>query len=119
MTNRSEDRSDLFVRFHRRSLIALMVITLLLGTIGLALALSPTFMGSNFQWWLLPIVIAGFARLVMTMGGRPINTRSPELKVAVDDEWRRTNMFRAARGSLIVVLVAQWPLGLIFGFLTQ
>jgi hypothetical protein len=44
---------------------------------------------------------------------------APEVKAAMQDEWRRTNMDRASRTALIVVLIAQWPLGIVFGFLAQ
>ena len=119
----SEDRSEIFVRFHRRSLIGLLVITLVLGAVGLALALSPAGavapLGTVLPW-MLPLLIIIFSRLilVMTVDGRRIDPKSPELQVAIADEGRRNNMLRAARIALIVVLVAQWPLGLAFGFLT-
>jgi len=122
MTAPTEDRSEIFVRFHRRNLIGLMVITLALGAVALALALYPAGMVSQqaqFFSWMLPLLIVIFSRLVMTVGGRRIDPQSPELKAAVNDEWRRTNMLRAARTALIVVLVAQWPLGLAFGYLTD
>jgi len=122
MVSPTEDRSEVLVRFHRRSLAGLMVITLVLGALGLALALSPpgaVRQPSNLLWWLLPLVIAAFSRLLTSMGGRHIDPQSPELKAAIQDEWRRNNMLRAARAALIVVLVGQWPLGLSLGFLTS
>src|SRR5436305_7239526 len=107
----SEDRSEIFVRFHRRNLIGVMVIALVLGAISLELALSPKGAGGiPVPAWMLPILIFGFARLLMTVDGRRINPQSPEVQAAIHDEWRRTNMFRAARIALIVVLLGQCPL---------
>jgi hypothetical protein len=117
-----QDRSEVFVRFHRRNLIAVLVITLVLGAVGLALALSPPGAAGdlrNLPLWMLPILIFIFSRLLMMVGGRRIDPRSPEVQAAIQDEWRRTNMFRAARVALIVVLIGQCPLGLAFAFLTQ
>src|SRR5437016_1759801 len=118
--NQGEDRSEIFVRFHRRNLIGVMVIALVLGGISLTLALSPKAVGlpGNLPVWMLPILIVGFSRLLMTVDGRRIDPQSPGVKAAIQDEWRRTNMLRAARFALIVVLLGQCPLGLAFAFLT-
>jgi len=121
METTDTDRSRLFERVQRRSMIALGLIALILGGVGIAMALSPTGAvgsASNLQWWLLPIVIAALARVLSTAGGQHFGPESPEVKTAMQDEWRRTNLLRAARGSLLVVLIGQWPLGLVFGFLT-
>jgi FtsH-binding integral membrane protein len=122
MTSTTHDPSELFERVQRRSMVALVVITLVLGGIGLALALSPqgaVRSTANLPWWLLPIILAALARLLATARGRHFAPDSPEVKAALQDEWRRTNLMRAAQGALIVVLIGQWPLGLIFGFLTH
>lgn len=122
MTIPNEDRSEVLVRFHRRSLAGLMVLTLVLGALGLALALSPAGavrQPASLLWWLLPVVIAFFSRLLTSMGGPRIDPQSPEVKAVIQDEWRHNNMLRAARAALIVVLVGQWPLGLVLGFLTS
>ncbi|HSE47678.1 MAG TPA: hypothetical protein VLA96_00560 [Terriglobales bacterium] len=122
MASAIQDRSEAFERVQRRSMIAVVVITLTLGGIGLAMALSPQGAvgnSANLPWWLLPIIIATIARLLATSQGRHFTPDSPEVKVAMQDEWRNSNLMRAARGALIVVLIGQWPLGLIFGFLTR
>lgn len=122
MTNPNEDRSELFVRFHRKSLFALMMIILVMGGTGLSLALWPALtVGkyANTQWWMLPVGIVIFISLFTFAGGRRFSPEAPEVLVATHDEGRRTNMLRAARAALIVVLVGQWPLGLALGFLTQ
>jgi hypothetical protein len=66
---------------------------------------------------MLPFLIVGFSRLLMTVDGKRIDPQSPEVKAAIHDEWRRTNMLRAARLALIVVLLGQCPLALAFAFL--
>lgn len=115
-------RAEHFERYQRRRMIALLLVALLLGGIGLSLALSPpgaVAKMSNLPWWLLPIVIAVFVSLFTSAGQRRFPADSPEVKTAMQDEWRRTNLLRASRIALIVVLIGQWPLGLAIGFLTH
>ena len=122
MESATSDHSQLFERVQRRSMIAVGAIALILGGVGIALALSPAgalSRSANLPWWFLPIIIAALARVLSTANGRHFGPDSPEVKIALQDEWRRTNLLRAARGALLVVLIAQWPLGLIFGFLTH
>jgi len=122
MDSETIERSQLFDRVQRRSMVALAVITLILGGAGLTLALTPAgAVGNpaNLQWWLLPVVIAALARLLSTAGGRHFAPDSPEVKTLLQDEWRRSNLLRASRTALVVVLIGQWPLGLALGFLTH
>lgn len=122
MSSTTQNRLEAFERVQRRSMIALVVITLILGGVGLALALSPQGAvrnSANLPWWLLPIIIVALARLLTTSQGHRFAPDSPEVQAAMQDEWRRTNLMRAAQGALIVVLIGQWPLGMIFGFLTH
>ncbi len=98
-------------------MIVLLFVVAILGGTGLALILSPD--GSVGRSaaraaWLIPIAIAIATAAVQTsLKGRRWNPDSPEVKTILQDEFRRTNMDRAARISLIVVLAAQWPLGLL------
>jgi hypothetical protein len=115
-----KDRTELFLRFSRLSFVALLVLVVVLGATGLMLALSPVAnWEAKLQWWLLPL-IAGFSFLFTNYARRHhLSADAPEVKVAMEDEWRRSNMLRAARIALVVALVGQWPLGLAIGFLTR
>ena len=118
----SRDRSELLDRFQRRHMVALMFVALLLGGTGLGVALSPPgAVGDpvNLRWWLLPVAVATLVSIVASVRRSQYRSDSPEVKVAMQDEWRRTNLTRASRGALIAVLIGQWPLGLVFGFLTS
>lgn len=103
-------------------MIALLFVIAILGGTGLALILSPD--GSVGRSaaraaWLIPIAMAIVVAAIQTsLKGRRWNPDSPEVKTILQDEFRRTNMDRAARISLIVVLAAQWPLGLTIAFLS-
>jgi predicted signal transduction protein with EAL and GGDEF domain len=111
------DRSELFLRFSRQKLIALFAIVIVVGAVGLALLLTP--IGPAWRSMsltlLVPVSIAVLAALWFSLRGRRWNPDSPEVKIATEDEWRRTNMDRATRAALIVALVAQYPLALMFG----
>jgi hypothetical protein len=111
----STDRSELFLRCSRRNMIVVLVLVLLSGTVGLAITLAP---GSGLSHWVerasrfIPIAfIIGIA----SMRGHRWNPNSPEVKAVMNDEWRLTNLDRALRTSFIVVLLAQMPLGILFG----
>jgi hypothetical protein len=120
--NPMQDRWEVFDRFDRKSMVALMLVTLLLGGTGLTMALSPRGTVSSpgiLQWLVLPVVIAILVSLLISVGRRRFRADSPEVKATMQDEWRRANLLRASRGALFVVLIGQWPLGLMFGFLTH
>lgn len=114
------DRSERFLHFSQRSLVALLVVVVVLGATALSLMLSPpgaVASSANLAWWLLPVAIAALVAVPMSLQRRRWTEDAPEVKAVMQDEWRRMNRDRASRSSLIVVLVAQWPLGLAFGFL--
>lgn len=101
-------------------MIALLVIVIVLGATVVALTLSPEGAVSRSTargFWLIPVSIVIFVALQTSLRGRRWTPDAPEVKAIMQDEWRQTNMARASRAALIVVLVAQWPLGLLFGFL--
>lgn len=115
-----EDRSESFVRFNRKSLIGLVVVTLALGGVGISAALSTQ--GSNaakVPWWFLPVLLAVLVGAWNLVVGRRWPADAPEVKVAMQDEWRRSNLDRASRLALVTVLIAQWPLGIALGLLTD
>lgn len=100
----------------------LLVIILLLGATGIALTISPegaVARSSARAAWFIPIAIAIIAGVQTSFGRRRWDPKSEEVKLILEDEWRRTNMARATRAALVTVLVAQTPLAWTFGFLTQ
>ena len=122
MNESTEHPSELFLRFSRRSMIAMLLVVGVLGSTGLSLMLSPRgAVGdpANLAWWLAPVVIAALVAIGVSLGRRRWDPDSPEVSVIMQDEWRRTNMNRAFRGALIVILVAEWPLAVGLGMTTQ
>lgn len=118
MTEPDMDRTELFLRFHRGKMIALLGLVVVVGAIGLALMLTPVgpVWRSVSRVSLIPVAIAIVVFVQMSLRSRRWAPDSPEVRVAKQDEWWRTNMDRASRRALIVVLLAQWPLGLMLGF---
>ncbi len=117
MTEPVDDRSELFLRFSRRKMAALLGIVVVVGVIGLALVLTPggPIWRTVSRVSLIPVAIAIVVAVQMAFRGRRWAADSPEVRVAMQDEWRRTNMDRASRLALIVVLLAQYPLALLLG----
>ncbi|HEX7704988.1 MAG TPA: hypothetical protein VF701_00870 [Thermoanaerobaculia bacterium] len=117
-----ENPVDVVQQFSRRSLIATLFVVAILGGTGLALILSPegaVARSSARAAWLFPLVIVFVVvALQASMNKRRWNPASPEVKALMQDEWRRLNLDRASRYALIVVLAAQWPLGLLIGFIS-
>ena len=62
--------------------------------------------------WLFPIAVAGVF-LLLNRGKRPLRPDHPDVRAMPGDEFRQANLARAQRLALIVVLVAQVPLGLL------
>jgi hypothetical protein len=111
-----------FARFSRRSMFALLAVVLLTGGTGIALAFSPQGAVARSVArgaWFIPVAITMFIAVQCSMRGRRWSPDAPEVKAIMQDEWRRTNMDRAARLALIIVLLGQWPLALIVGFLFE
>lgn len=121
MTPPNENSVEVLQRFSRRSMVVLLFVVALLGGTGLALVLSPegaVGRSANRAAWLIPVaIVITVTALQTTLRGRRWNPDSPEVRTIMQDEWRRTNMDRASRISLIVVLAAQWPLGISIGLL--
>jgi FtsH-binding integral membrane protein len=123
MTELTDNSSESLVRFSRRSMGTMLVIALVFGATALAMTLWPEGAASRFMAqasWVVPIAIVILVvALRATLRGRRWDPRSPETKAILNDELRQTSLNRSSRAALIVVLVAQLPLGLLFGMLAQ
>jgi len=115
----STEHAEVFLRFDRRKTIALLLIVAILGTIGLALMLTPV--GQTWRWVarasLIPLALSVLVFALLSFRSRRFASDSAEVRVAMADEWRQNVTSRASRFALIVILVVQWPLSLAFGFL--
>jgi FtsH-binding integral membrane protein len=118
VTQAKEDRSERFIRFSHKTMLVLLVMTLALGGVGVNAALFPQSAianRANLVW----VVIAFLAVAWTSMARRLWPADAPEVKLAMQDEWRRANLLRATRIALIVVLLAQLPLALALWLLTD
>jgi len=98
-------------------MVALFIITLVVGGLCLTMALRP---GDTPRWMtslvaLLPTAIAiGVVTLQRTtLRGDRWDPKSPEVQAVLQDEWRRVSMDRAIRVAFFVILIAQIPIGLL------
>lgn len=110
-----------FLRFSRKSMFAMLVVVIVLGATALSLMLSPpgaVGRASNLGWWLIPVVVAAVIAVATSVRARAWNRDSPEVKMVMEEELRRTNMLRASRFTLIAVLAIQWPMAMAFSTIT-
>ena len=112
-----DSRPERYLRFSHRSMVALFIITLVVGGLCLTMALRP---GDTPRWMtslvaLLPTAIAiGVVTLQRTtLRGDRWDPKSPEVQGVLQDEWRRVSMDRAIRVAFFVILIAQIPIGLL------
>jgi signal transduction histidine kinase len=112
------DRVETLLRVNRRALAVLSLLTVFLGATAVAMALWPDiWLG---QWplrfpLLFPIaVLLAFFCLRFFGGGRDFRSDAAEVKVVLNDDFRRANLLRAQRIALGLILIAQVPLGLLF-----
>ncbi|HXF24327.1 MAG TPA: hypothetical protein VN602_07390 [Gemmatimonadaceae bacterium] len=112
-----DSRPERYLRFSHRSMVALFIITLVVGGLCLTMALRP---GDTPRWMtslvaLLPTAIAiGVVTLQRTtLRGDRWDPKSPEVQAVLQDEWRRVSMDRAIRVAFFVILIAQIPIGLL------
>ena len=122
MVNAKLTPTEELVRISRRSMVALFVVVVMMGALGLSLAFSPRGAVSgpgNLYWWLAPSVMIVVAAVLRWLGGRRLHTNSPEVDAVMQDEWRQSSLNRAARIALTALLLSQAPLAIVFGFLTQ
>lgn len=115
MNHLSEERTELFLRFSRQSMIAMLFVVLLLGGSALALMFLPQGGGylrtDTLIWWLSPVILAGVIAFAMSVRRRSWPAHAPEVEAVTRDEWRRTSLSAATRLALIAGLLAQFPLG--------
>ena len=122
MNDKLQHPSEVLERFSRRNLLLLLAIILILGGTALAITLSPegaVARSSARAAWAIPIVIAIIGGLQTSLARRRWDPKSAEVNLILNDEWRRTNMARASRATLITVLAAQVPFAWVFAFLAQ
>lgn len=112
------DRVEMLLRVNRRALGVVLLLIVFLGGTAMAMALWPdTWLG---EWplrfpLLFPIaVVMAFFCLRFFGGGRDFRADAAEVKVVLNDDFRQANLARAQRIALVLILIAQVPLGLLF-----
>ena len=109
---------ELYLRFHRRNLMFVLVLILGIGAFLIASALQPD--APALHWisrapvFFPMMIILIVAAQQTSMRRHRIRMDAPEFKALMSDEWRRQSMDRATRGALVSVLVAQILLPLLF-----
>ncbi|HUP64340.1 MAG TPA: hypothetical protein VM557_03570 [Thermoanaerobaculia bacterium] len=121
MTDSTQHPAELFLRFSRRSVIALLATVILLGGAALSLMLSPSraFFETASKVSLVAVAVALLVTILVALHRRRWPASSPAVQVVMDDEMRRASVLRASRAALITVLLAQYPLVLLFGFFME
>ena len=113
----SANETELLLRVNRRSLAVLLAAILILGTAFISTVLWPAGLVAQMitrMPWMLPALLFGAALLlrIPLKGGR-WTPQAPAVRAILDDEFRRTNLARAQRVALVIVLLTQFPLGLL------
>ncbi|HET7433247.1 MAG TPA: hypothetical protein VFN10_00900 [Thermoanaerobaculia bacterium] len=98
-------------QYRRRALVALLFVIALLGTFALFTIVAPGPMAARAGMF-VPVFIAVTAGALASRKGPRWDPRSPEVGAILRDEYRQASMDRASRITLIVVLIAQWPIAL-------
>jgi lipoprotein signal peptidase len=118
MVPTQESRSEKFLRFSRQSTTVLLLLILAVGGVCVAMAFRPASQHWTQSMPVLWIIAAAIAvGLQRTLGGDRWDSKTPEVRAIVQDEWRRANMDRARRFAFVTVLGAQIPLGLLLASL--
>lgn len=116
------ENAELYLRFHRRSMLFVLVLILMAGTFLVITALHPnaTLLGwiERAPFFFPMLIIIGVSAQQGLMRKHRVTLDSPEYKALMSDEWRHRSMERATRGALIVALVAQLALPFVFGGLS-
>jgi hypothetical protein len=114
--------AELYLRFHRRTMMFLLVLILMAGAFLVVTALHP---GASLLGWiervpfLFPmLIIFAVSAQQGLMRKHRVALDSPEYKALMSDEWRRQSMDRATRGALVTALVAQLAFPLLFAGLS-
>lgn len=124
LTAKPGESSEHLVRLGRRGMSALLVMVLVFGSAILAMTLWPDAAGSRWVEhapWLFPItgIVLFMGLRMMLFKGHRWDPRSPAVRAILRDELRQSSLNRASRAALLVVLIAQVPLGLLFGMLAH
>lgn len=116
MTSTTPERTELVIRYGRRSLALCLA---WLGLLGACLGLQVfvpggpiTGMTNNLLKGLpiaLPIAVAA---LQGSLKGKGFSTTDPDVQAVLKDEFRRANLNKAFRCAFFTVFVLQVPLGL-------
>ena len=113
-----QSRSELFLRFTRRSMLIVLLLILSLGLMSLAMALRPEAEISRFferASWVIPIgIVIAVVALQTSQRKHHFTPGSAEVKAVMNDELRRTSLDRARFIAFLVVLIAQVPFALLF-----
>jgi hypothetical protein len=113
--NTHADETELLLRINRRSLAVLLAAILILGAVFISSVLWPDGLLAQTitrMPWLLPMLLFG-AALILRIPLKGRTPQAPAVRAVLDDEFRRTNLARAQRVALVIVLLAQFPLGLL------
>lgn len=118
-TDPSLHRAELLLRSSRRALFVVLIMIIGAAATLLAHALRPGTLLADWPSrgpWLIPVMIAMFAAMAGTFG--PRRPAEAEMRILLEDEFRKTNLARAQRVALIVVLLFQAPLAIVLSGLT-
>ncbi len=121
MTPTTPDRTELFIRYFRRSLyLALGVLGLVtLWLVGGIFDTSGTFHSFSQRlvtpFPLLPLLVCfGVIANGSSLKRQRFTKEDPDVRAVLDDEHRHQNFHRATRAALVFTLLAQIPLAILF-----
>ena len=110
------DPQELFLRFYRWNMIVLFVLVVLCGTTLISSAVWPDSAIAHWlgraPWYLVvaPLIVGGQQAWLRK---HRLSRAGSEAKAIFGDEWRRANVARATRASLIIVLILQFPIAVL------
>ncbi len=110
------ERTESLLRIHRRSLVVLLAIILVVAATLIAHVVRPGSLladwASRFPW-LLPVAIVAVLVMFVVPARRSLGPEDAEVETVMKDEFRQANVARAQRIALVVVLIAQAPLAVV------
>jgi hypothetical protein len=121
MGETTPDRTELFIRYIRRSLylslglLALVGLWLVQAAFDTAGIFTPLAQHLVTPFPLLPLLIC-FAVIAnaSSLKGQGFNPKDPDVRAVLDDELRHHAFHRATRFAFVLTLLAQLPLALLF-----